>query len=406
MHRTASLQELRYQHLRRLASLEREKGRSGMRAIGFWILKSAAVVVLAGLTLASCAGVVPMKMTLSDPAPNWQPALTNTEIAIVRQQFPSFVPELFAPGTSPTNRATLTSDNFAPAEFFGPANPQGFKATPYGIPLETNGYDQSVPVSLPSSGTYIGPTGANIPFTLGLITEYPLNYLEGHVGTMLHSPNGSPLTIDLSKTRVDPSYVDTLMLELQTQFATIDSRIGNVDPRSCNIVIEPTVFFEHIGSNSAAVTDGYTSGIGGNPGPFTIHVALFYITAEGRVYNWADSLIAQAAQFYTSAANTLSPPTPKFLVWTGPKSHKGAGGVSPSALVELAERPSRRLDDTAPLRTLSKNRAQQFDRGPAVTSYSLCGPAAQIAGHAGNIPGTPRRTASAVPFLPTRSPPA
>jgi len=291
-----------------------------MRAIGFWILKSAAVVVLAGLMLASCAGIVPMKMTLPGRAANWQPALTDAEIAIIQLQFPSFLPELFAPGTDPTKRAALNVNDFAPAEFFGPANPQGFKPTPYGISLETNGYDQSVPASLPSSGTYIGPTGADIPFTLGPTTEYPLNYLEGHVGTALHNPNGSPLTIDLSKTRVDPSYVDTLMLDLRDRFASVYPPIAKIDPRSCRIVIEPGVFFDHIGSNSAAITDAYTSGIAGNPGPITIYVAVFYITADGHVYNWADSLIAQAVQFYMSAANMLSPPTPPFLVWLGSRS--------------------------------------------------------------------------------------
>lgn len=364
-----------------------------MRAIGFRILKSAAVVVLAGLALASCAGVVPMKMTLPDPAASWQPALTNTEIAIIRQEFPSFLPELFAPGTDPTHRTALTSDNFAPAEFFGPANPQGIKATPYGISLETNGYDQSVPASLPSSGTYVGPTGADIPFTLGPTTEYPLNYLEGHVGTTLHNPNGSPLTIDLSKTRVDPSYVDTLMLELRDQFASVYPPIANIDPRSCKIVIESAVFFEHIGSNAPAITDGYTSGIGGNPGPITIHVALFYITADGHVYNWADSLIAQAVQFYMSAANLTSPPTPQFLAWTGPQSQKGVRGVFPSAIVALAKDLPRRFDDTERVGIRSRNWAQQFDRGTVAMFSSPCHPSAQIAGRAANIPHTFRRTA-------------
>lgn len=331
----------------------REKGRSDMRAIGFQILKSAAVVVLGGLGLASCAGVVPTKMTLPDPAASWNPALTNAEIAIIRQQFPSFVPELFAPGTDPTKRASLNVNNFAPAEFFGPANPQGFKATPYGIPLETNGYDQSVPASLPSSGTYIGPTGANIPFTLGPTSEYPLNYLEGHVGTTLHNPNGSPVSIDLSKTRVDPSYVDALMLELRDQFASVYPPIANIDPRSCRIVIESAVFFEHIGSNAPAITDGYTSGIGGNPGPITIHVALFYLTADGHVYNWADSLIVQAVQFYMAAANLASPPTPQFLVWRGSRSPMDVRGVIPAAFVSLPRGPSGRFDDTEPLRILT-----------------------------------------------------
>jgi hypothetical protein len=270
---------------------------------------------LAGLVLAACSGVVPTSMTLGDPASSWQPALTSSEIAIVQEEFPNFIPEWFAPGTDPTNRLSLNSGNFAPAHFFGPANPQGFKPTPYGIPLETNGYDQSVPATLPAAGTYFSPANTQLPFTLGPITEYPLNYLEGKVDErQIHIPNGPPLTIDLSKTQVDPSYVDSLMLDLQSRFATIFPQIAKVDPRSCQIVIEPSVFFDHIGSNPPTITNGYTSGMGGNPGPITIHVAVFYITADGTVYNWADALIDQAVMFYMTAAGIVPPASPKLLV--------------------------------------------------------------------------------------------
>ena len=287
-----------------------------MNFLGRATVRRAALAGLATMVLVSCAGTVPMTMSLGvNPPDSWKPTLSAAQVATVRMEFPSFVPEYFAPGTNATARTSLNSTNFTPAQFFGPPNPQGFKPTPGGIMVETNGYDQSVPAALPATGTYFSPSGTQLTFTLGSITEYPLNSVEGKVNpTQLHSPNGAPLTIDLSTTQVDPAYIDSLTLDLQSRFATVFPAVANVDPTSCKIVIEPSVLFDQIGSNPPAITDGYTSGTGGNPGPITIHVAVFYITADGTVYNWADALIAQAAQFYLWAAKILPPPTPQFLV--------------------------------------------------------------------------------------------
>lgn len=287
-----------------------------MNSLGRVAVRRAALIGLTAMTLASCAGIVPMTMSLGVAPPNsWQPALSAPQVATVRLEFPEFVPEYFSPGANATARTSLSSKNFIPAQFFGPPNPQGFEPTPGGIMVETNGYDQAVPAALPATGTYFSPSGTQLTFTLGPVTEYPLNYVEGKVKPdQLYSANGAPLTIDLSKTRVDPAYIDSLMLDLRSRIATVFPAVASVDPSSCKIVIESSVFFDQIGSNAPAITDGYTSGTGGNPGPITIHVAVFYITAEGTVYNWADALIAQAVQFYLWAAKIVPPPTPQFLV--------------------------------------------------------------------------------------------
>ena len=180
------------------------------------------------LSLASCAGQVPVHVVSSfTAAPDWKPALPAQDIITVEQEFPLFVPELFAPGTDPSSIDVLNPNDFAPAQFFGPANPQGFKPSPHGILIETNGYDQTVPDALTPSGTYFGPGGNGFSYSLGVIAEKPLNILRKSMN-LPPDPNASVVMIDLARTRVDPAYVDTLMFELRDQLA-----IGAPPNREC-----------------------------------------------------------------------------------------------------------------------------------------------------------------------------
>src|ERR1700733_740935 len=96
---------------------------------------------------------------------DWSPILSVADISKVRTTFPLFIPDLFAPGFSIANN--LSPNNFAPAEFFGPPNPQGFRPTSMGILVETNGYDgEETPTHFPITGTYFDLNGNPFQFAL------------------------------------------------------------------------------------------------------------------------------------------------------------------------------------------------------------------------------------------------
>lgn len=230
------------------------------------------------------------------PGPDWHPIFSAQEVATVRQTFPLYQPSLIAPGT-PLDSSQFTPDNFAPAMFFGPPNPRGLVPTPSGIQLETNGYDEVVPPTLPASGTYFHLDGSQYTFTLQPITRSPLNILQGYMG-VAQTQNAPTVTIDLTKTKVDPTYLDTLMLTLRSQYAMALPAIANVDPRNAEIVIEPTIFFVEGSDFGNTWAGGLTESLGG--GRYRIHLVVFYIADLN--FNWADFLIDEALNFYVISA--------------------------------------------------------------------------------------------------------
>lgn len=240
-------------------------------------------------------GIVP-----SQTGTDWKPALSNTEITTVQQTFPSFAPELFAPQTSVTNsNSNLSPSNFSPAKFFGPSSLQGFKPTPLGISLETNGYDgPQMPLHFPANGTYFDRLGNPLQFNLGTVTRSPENILEGYMGVPQKS--GAPvMTIDLSMGKVDPVFIDQFMLTLRDQLAIALPAIANVDPANCEIIIEPTIFYVNGGNFSPGYAGGLTESLGNNR--YRIHVQAFYMTSPQNVSNWADYLIDEGLNFYVKS---------------------------------------------------------------------------------------------------------
>lgn len=250
----------------------------------------ASFVVLAGCALLAGHD---SSIVQPQPGPDWQPILSAEQIAAVRQLFPLYQPALIAPGT-PRDFSMLSAGNFAPEMFFGPANPQGFRATPAGIQLETNGYDQAIPLTLPTGGTYYDINGSAYTFKLAGITRSPLNILQGYMG-IAQTPNAPTITIDPTGTRVDPGYVDTLMFTLRSQYAMALPDIANVNPQNTEIIIEPTIFYVGGSGSGGSWAGGLTEPLG--DGRYRIHLQLFYIT-KAEVNNWSDFLIDEALNFY------------------------------------------------------------------------------------------------------------
>ena len=270
--------------------------------------------ILAAALCVGCAGTIPSKVTTNSappPPPSFSAALTSTAISAIRQEFPQFSPEMFTPGTNPMDRGALTPDNFYPARFFGPATNSSTQTTPGGLILSAQGFDQSIPATLPPTGTYIGPDGTQLPFALGPTTLSPVDmYLEDAGAAPVAS--APTITIDSSQIQVTPEQVDSLMLTLRTQFATVEPKIANVNPAGLEIIIEPTIMNVQIGSNAPAWSDGYCSTIGGNRTNPKIYLTNFYITASGKVYNWQYSLIDQAMEYYFEAVGEGAIVMPSF----------------------------------------------------------------------------------------------
>jgi hypothetical protein len=260
--------------------------RNGPYLVGIF----ASLVIVSGCALLSghSSGILQ-----PHPGADWQPILSPGQISAIRQLFPLYQPALLAPGT-PLDSNALWPGNFAPEMFFGPPNPQGFQLTPAGIRLETNGYDQAVPPTLPSDGTYYDLNGNPYPFTLAKIVRSPLNILQTYMGVP-QTPNAPTIAIDPIKTRVDPTYVDNLMFALRSQYAMALPGIANVNPQNVEIVIEPAIFYVGGSGGGGSWAGGLTEPLG--HGRYRIHLQLFQIT-KAEVNNWSDFLIDEGLNFY------------------------------------------------------------------------------------------------------------
>jgi hypothetical protein len=234
------------------------------------------------------------------PGPDWKPILSQSQIEIVRQTLPNFGPEVFAPGTDPTKENALTPFNFSPALFFGAPVPQGMRPTPLGIQVETNGYDGAPqPVVLPSQGTYFDRRLTPHQFTLPIIQRSPLNVLQGRMGLPL-TPNAPVLSVNLTEGRVDLTEIDSAMLFIRDQLATLLPAVAGVDPRNYEIVIEPTIFYVAGTTIGNTWVGGLTEPLGG--GRYRSDVLAFYMVfhldGSTTMANWKDFLEDEAINFY------------------------------------------------------------------------------------------------------------
>jgi hypothetical protein len=266
-----------------------------------------AVLALALLS-SSCGTTSPTRLVPPGVQANWQPALTAQEIGLVQAAFPLFAPDLLAPGTVLTAEATLNPSDFAPAQFFGPAKPQGVTRTPAGIGIETDGYELESTVldPLPANGMFFDAAGGAIPYNLGPVTMSPLNIYQSLTGQAM-TPNAPTVTIDLTKTRVDLATVDNLMLTVLAQISSADARLSSVKPARCQIIIEPTIIFP------AQIGEGvYFGGFRERTflNLYRLHVAVFHIGHDGAIGNWATYLVNEAVNCYASQIGVASKEVP------------------------------------------------------------------------------------------------
>ena len=75
--------------------------------------------------------------------------------------------------------------------------------------------------------------------------------------------------------------------------------VASVEPRRCEVVIEPTIMYVQ-GSNFGDVWAGGMT-VPSGTGTFRIHVVLFYITGDRRVTDWREFLVSEAINCYVLA---------------------------------------------------------------------------------------------------------
>ncbi len=230
------------------------------------------------------------------PAVGWKPILSAAQVAIVRQTFPEFQPELYQPGTDPLNRAALRPDNFAPARFFGPPRPQAFKLTPGGVRLETNGYDlPDIPLALPSTGTYFHPDLTSYTISLGPALHSPLDELQSRMRAS-RTHNGPIIVWDRRNGRLNPAEVDTVLTAVRESVALEFPEAAQLPISTCAVTIEPTIFFVR-GSNRG---DTWAGGLTENKNQ--LHVMYFYIDGNGLIQDWHNFLVSEGLNCFLNAA--------------------------------------------------------------------------------------------------------
>jgi hypothetical protein len=254
-----------------------------------------ATAFLVGVLIAGC-GLVE-QIVQPKVGADWSPLLSTADIGEVQATFPQFVPDLFAPGYSIGDN--LSPSNFAPAEFFGPPNSQGFQPTAMGILVETNGYDgEKTPAHFPVTGTYFDLNGNPFQFALTTFSRSPQNILERYMGVPL-TPNAPTILIDLSTGRVTATYIDEFMVTLQAQLANALPAIQKVDITSCQIKIEPSLLYVSNGGSSG-YAGGVTESLGG--GKYLSHIAAMEMNSPQDIANWPDYLVDEGLNCLVAAA--------------------------------------------------------------------------------------------------------
>lgn len=233
------------------------------------------------------------------PDQTWKPALSSEQIAAVQQTFPMFEPELFASNTNPMDRANLNPGNFSPARFFGPGVSNGTIQTSTGVSLQPNGFDSlPQPETLSPAGTYYDPTGRPIPLTFGQVRLVPLNVLEARMG-LNPTPNAPSIEFSRRATRIHQVEIDQVIQLVKNSLALRLPEVTNVDPSSCEVVIEPTIFYSTHTNFGSVWVGGLTEPLGMRR--YRLHVELFYVHADGRISGWREFLQEEAINCFVLA---------------------------------------------------------------------------------------------------------
>jgi hypothetical protein len=256
-----------------------------------WILLG--LVILLNALEGGCGSSQGPHIVAPQVGSDWKPALTDPEITTVRQTFPLFLPALYAPGFGPMSPPeSYSPNNLDPEQFFGMPHPQGFKPTPLGILLETNGFDGTQVVDpVPTGGTYYDSRGNPYTLNMNVITRCPLNILRGYMN-LAPDPNALLVTIDPTRTRVSPAEIDSFMLMLRSQFAIAIPAIANVDSRNAEIVIESSYFYV----SGFGYARGFTEGLDNTH--YKIHLSVFDVDRSKSLSNWQDAMVDEALNFY------------------------------------------------------------------------------------------------------------
>jgi len=230
---------------------------------------------------------------------NWQPVLTSAEVALIRQAIPPFEPERFAEGSSTLTAGVLTPENFAPAVFWGYARPRGMRTSQSGIMIETNGFDaDDLPTRLPSQVTYIDRNHQQYQITLGLLDLNPLHNLERRMGGSL-TLNPPALVVDQRVPRASMEEIEDIVLRVQSAVSLRLPQVASIQPRACEVVVEPTIFYVTGSNYGDTWAGGRTESLGGNR--YRLHVEFFYINSQRAFADWRQFLVHETINCFVFA---------------------------------------------------------------------------------------------------------
>ncbi len=259
---------------------------------GRWNIPIIALVLIA--LLQGCSGASPIQE--SAVGHDWYSPLSASDLATIRQTFPDFMPELFAPGTDPLNRLALRPTNFRPARFFGEAVTMAAHTTTQGVELEFNGYDTTrTPDQIGASGTYFDPQRNPIPVQFGIVEVAPLNKIEARMNLPL-TPGAPAVVYDRRDWRVRSEEVDRILVEVRDSLALRLPNVANVPLSTCRVTIRSSIFYvqgSNFGDTWAGGVTRTTSG-----GKYHLEVSVFYISAQRLVTDWRAYLIDEAINFF------------------------------------------------------------------------------------------------------------
>lgn len=258
-----------------------------MRNIVGRILLNSIAAISSAIIVSGCgysSGIIDPR-----PGPDWKPFLAPSQISQIQQSFPLFLPELLAPGTDPCS-SQITPFVASPNEFFGAPTPEAPKITPLGIKVWASGYDaQSMTAYLPADVSFFDCAGNPALVHLPTVSWAPLDLIEQKLGQP--PVPGAPLSvIDLREGRVSLSEIDQMFTFVKQQVNIALPLSIDEKPQSCEIVIEPSIFY--VGGF------GYAGGltIPLDDGQYRIYVMMYYISKSSTpgqfiVANWKKYLL-------------------------------------------------------------------------------------------------------------------
>jgi hypothetical protein len=215
-------------------------------------------------------------------------------VAVVRETFPKFEPEQFPQGQ--VSAGTITPQNFSPAQFWGPARPQGMRLTPRGILVETNGFDlEDMTDMLPPSGVYFDRQANQYNVDLNTVFLSALTDLENRMQLPL-TPNPPFIRVNHREARVDLLELESILYQVRDALSLRLPEVSGVDPGRLEIIIEPSIFYVRNSNFGDTWAGGLIQPLSG--GRYRIHLMLFYINGQRHVSDWRVYLVSEAINFY------------------------------------------------------------------------------------------------------------